>query len=73
MAQAWRTAALVGQAFAGKLQPLEQLLGQLDASQERLTPAQQRTQAAMLAERLGQSMRPISDEAKRALLRLRES
>jgi hypothetical protein len=68
---AWNTAALSRQ---DKLPSLESLLAQRPQSRtERKTAAAQRTELALLSERLGIPMQPLSDEAKQALMRLRES
>jgi len=68
--QAWQTAAMVGAAQVGKLPELSKLLANRAAVRERLSAAQQRTQAALVSEHLGIAMRPISEAAKSALRRL---
>lgn len=74
VAQAWQTAALVIQAYVGKLPPLQELIDRVTApTVDRLTLAQRRTQMAMLSEFTGIQMQPMSEAAKRALMRLRES
>lgn len=71
---AWHVATFGVAAYVGKLPDLRTILGRVkEPPAGRLTPAAQRTQVALLSEYMGVSMRPISEEAKQALLRMRES
>lgn len=66
---AWQTAAFVGSAFVGKLPDWNEV-------QNRLRPRSAeslRLEAQLIAERIGVPVRPISEAAKRALMRLKES
>ncbi len=66
---AWQTAAFVGSAFVGKLPEWSEVANKIaPRSKESL-----HLEGALLAERIGVPLRPISEEAKRALMRLRES
>ncbi len=74
LALAWHVATFGIAAYVGKLPELSTLVNRLRApAPGRLTPEAQRTQVALLSEYMGVSMRPISEEAKQALLRMRES
>lgn len=68
----WHTAAFVASASVGKLQDIGPIIARLRQSPERLSAAAQRTQVGMLSERLGVRMVPISDAAKRALVKLKK-
>jgi hypothetical protein len=70
---AWHAATFGVAAYVGKLPDLRVILSRVARSADRLTPAAQRTQVALLSEFIGVPMRPLSDEAKRALTRIRES
>lgn len=70
---AWHVATFGVSAYVRKLPELGVILGRSERGAERLTPAAQRTQVALLSEFMGVPIRPLSPEAKRALARIRES
>lgn len=71
---AWHAASFGIAAYVGKLPELSTVIGWVTAPKsERLTPAAQKAQVALLSEKLGIPIMPISEEAKQALLRMRES
>lgn len=65
---AWQTAAFVPGALMGKLQPFSSVLAQLRWNDD----APVKEKAAAIAATFGIPIRPISDAAKQALVRLRE-
>lgn len=67
---AWHTASFVLEGYVGKLPDLRTVIERTRVVRT-MTPAAQRSQVAMLSERLGVPLVPISDAAKAALVRLR--
>lgn len=65
---AWQTAAFVGAAMVGKLSEWSEVLNRLRPR----TSASLKLEGALLAERIGVPLRPISEAAQRALMRLKE-
>lgn len=74
VSSAWYVAMFGINAYVGQLPDLATLIGRLKTPQpERLSPAAQHTQVALLSEYTGIPMQPLSEAAKQALLRMRES
>ncbi len=67
---AWQSASFIGAAFVGKLPAFAQVLARFQTVAEPLNPAQLRTQVAILSEKLGVPVLPLSEASKRALLKL---
>lgn len=67
---AWHVANYGMAGFNGSLPNLKDVIRRFGISADRLTPAAQRTQVALLSEYMGVEMQPLSDAARQALLRL---
>lgn len=65
---AWQTASFVGSALVGKLPDFKSVMARLQWSDG--VPVS--VKGALLADEFGIPIRPISEEAKAALMRLRE-
>lgn len=73
VAQAWHTGQFMAQAFAGKLTPLDKVLARMATPAAATHPVNTDALVGAWSLATGIAARPISQEARRAIERMKES